>query len=223
MLVILLAGALSLVFVLRERARVYPYLQLLESLNITRDSSDESIAEAIEVLNESFRSQCPVGSVVGITRHGGQRLFVSQGLRTIGQADTPVDKDSLFEIGSISKPMTGLVFAKEIAEGRLTLETKLNDLLPSSVPPLRVQGEFVTLSQLMTHTAGFPREPSNRRSENLAESPYVGFTEDDFLEQITIAANQGLSQSREIAYSNFGLSILAYVLGKNAGTSFPDL
>ncbi|MDN5805393.1 MAG: beta-lactamase family protein, partial [Microlunatus sp.] len=58
-----------------------------------------------------------------------------------------------FEIGSISKGLTGLLFADLIARGEVRADTRLGDLLP-------VTGELakVTLAQLATHTSGLPTQ-----------------------------------------------------------------
>ena len=56
-----------------------------------------------------------------------------------------------FEIGSISKGLTGLLFADMIERGEVRADTRLGELLP-------VSGELsqVQLSQLATHTSGLP-------------------------------------------------------------------
>jgi CubicO group peptidase (beta-lactamase class C family) len=106
------------------------------------------------------------------------------------------------------------------------MDTPLNDELPDSVPDLIVNGKLVTLRQLVTHTAGFPRLSKKMRDtgpENLREpNPYAGFTEADMLLEIGIASTE-LSQMGNIEYSNFGFSILAFILARNQNMSYPAL
>ena len=62
--------------------------------------------------------------------------------------------DTRFEIGSITKGLTGLLFADMIARGEVTPTTTVGALLP--VPgPLAA----VTLEQLATHRSGLPSVP----------------------------------------------------------------
>jgi D-alanyl-D-alanine-carboxypeptidase/D-alanyl-D-alanine-endopeptidase len=227
--VAILVGATVVFYPYEQEDIYYPYRDLIQSFNLSTESSDETIQLAIDTMNEHYRTQCKGGSVLAVTRNGGQRVIVSQGVMTIGTNST-MDANTLFEIGSISKPFTGLVLANQITTGILSLDTPLNDLLPSdtiTIPDLIVQGKLVTLRQLVTHTAGFPRESQYVRQLDQLDpydyDPLKDTTEETFLREIAIAANKGLGQSGTYEYSNFGFSILAYLLGKNATTPFPDL
>jgi CubicO group peptidase (beta-lactamase class C family) len=117
-----------------------------------------------------------------------------------------VDQDTLFEIGSVSKPVTGLVLAHEIANSsnNLTLDTHINN----------------------THTAGFPRLPQAIRDSDYNSyydpNPYAGYSEEDMLRELSIAASE-LSQTGDYQYSKFGFSTLAYLLATSQNTSFPLL
>ncbi|MEU0089162.1 serine hydrolase domain-containing protein [Kribbella sp. NPDC006257] len=60
-----------------------------------------------------------------------------------------VTADSLFQIGSVSKPWTATMILQLAAEGRLTLDDQLTKLLPeASIDPR------ITVRQLLTHTSG---------------------------------------------------------------------
>ena len=56
-----------------------------------------------------------------------------------------------FELGSISKAVTGLLLADAVVRGEVTLETSLPELLPGAPD--------VTLGALADHTSGLPRVP----------------------------------------------------------------
>ena len=76
---------------------------------------------------------------------------------TIRTAVMGAGQTDRFEIGSISKGLTGLLFADMIERGEVTPDTRLGTLLPAD-------GALadVTLSQLATHTSG-AAGPSCRR------------------------------------------------------------
>ncbi len=131
------------------------YLDMLTTIGIDSESSNEDIEQAMAAMADRFLSKaCPAGVSIAVTRNES-RIFVPKGVLK-GGADK-IDQDTLFEIGSVSKPITGLVLAALITTCDLTLDTPLNDELPDSVPDLIVNGKLVTLRQLVTHTAGFPR------------------------------------------------------------------
>jgi D-alanyl-D-alanine-carboxypeptidase/D-alanyl-D-alanine-endopeptidase len=220
-----LAAAVGVRIAINDDGYRNVYLEMLTATGIDSDSSDEDIEQAMVAMADMFLSEaCPAGVSIAVTRNGS-RIFVPKGVLKVGGADK-INQDTLFEIGSVSKPITGLVLAALITTGDLTLDTPLNDELPRSVPDLIVNGKLVTLRQLVTHTAGFPRLSKKMRDtgpEDLMKpNPYAGFTEADMLLEIGIASTE-LSQTGNIEYSNFGFSTLAFILARNQNMSYPAL
>jgi D-alanyl-D-alanine carboxypeptidase len=78
------------------------------------------------------------------------------GVAVRGMADvasrTPVQPETRFQIGSISKSFAAIVAMQEVDAGRLDLHVSVNELLPW----LRLPEPFgpITLHHLLTHTAG---------------------------------------------------------------------
>jgi len=73
------------------------------------------------------------------------------GVTRAGRA--PVTPDTLFQAGSISKPVTALAALRLVEQHRLTLDADVNGQLISwklPTPP----GQHVTLRELLSHTAG---------------------------------------------------------------------
>ncbi len=66
----------------------------------------------------------------------------------------PVTPDSLFQIGSITKPWTGTMIMQLIDEGRLSLDTTLAEALPGSRICASDIGGQVTVRHLLNHTSG---------------------------------------------------------------------
>ncbi|MFJ3925324.1 serine hydrolase domain-containing protein [Streptomyces sp. NPDC090022] len=64
------------------------------------------------------------------------------------------DPDASFRVGSISKLFTSTVVLQLVAEGRLSLGTPVQRLLPGTVP---AHWEPITVEQLLSHTSGLPR------------------------------------------------------------------
>lgn len=76
------------------------------------------------------------------------------GPKQSGGADAGAD--TLFQAGSISKPVASLGALHLVQEGKLSLDTDVNHTLTSwQIPPSpAAKGGFVTLRELLTHTAG---------------------------------------------------------------------
>lgn len=101
-----------------------------------------------------------VGAVTLVARHGQVVLFESAGRYGL-EDDRPMDKDALFRIFSMTKPITTVAAMILYEEGAFHLGDPVAKYLPelkdmqllidgSPVPPQRQ----MTIEQLMTHTAG---------------------------------------------------------------------
>ena len=104
------------------------------------------VAEAIRPMMRRY--DIP-GMAVGIVA-GGHDAVYNYGVAS-RQTGTPVDNESLFEIGSLSKTFTATLVAVAQADGRLSL----NDRASEDFPALRGSGfDGVSLLHLGTHTSG---------------------------------------------------------------------
>lgn len=118
----------------------------------------------------------------------------------------PITADTYFEIGSLTKPFTGLLLADTVAQGTV----KLAD--PVGAP---FGASSVTFRQLVTHTAGLPRmakDPSGARSSLSLEGLVSAFDE--------VAPRLAPSKS---SYSNFGFAVLGQALAAQWGKSYGDV
>ena len=75
----------------------------------------------------------------------------------VGQTGgTPVAAETLFQAGSISKPVAAMAALRFAQEGQLSLDSDVNQTLTSwKIPPsAAAPGAVVTLRELLSHTAG---------------------------------------------------------------------
>ncbi|MDA3645051.1 beta-lactamase family protein [Saccharopolyspora indica] len=136
-------------------------------------------------------------------------------------ASRGTDLDADFEIGSIAKAVTGLLYADALTRGEIAPDTSLGELLPlGDVPAARV-----TLRSLSTHRSGLPRVPKSagplRRTIALwrhGTNPY-GEDLEQFLDQ-TRDVPLGTPRPR---YSNLGFELLGHALARAATTTYPEL
>lgn len=77
------------------------------------------------------------------------------GVRWTG-ATGPLSQDPAanFRIGSITKVFTSTVVLQLVAEGRFSLDTPVQQLLPGTLP---AHWQPITVAQLLSHTSGLPR------------------------------------------------------------------
>jgi CubicO group peptidase (beta-lactamase class C family) len=69
----------------------------------------------------------------------------------------PVDAETMFQAGSISKPVSAMAALRQVQLGKLGLDTDVNTELTSWKVPVSsaAPGAVVNLRELLTHTAGF--------------------------------------------------------------------
>jgi len=144
---------------------------------------------------------------------------VSRGRTTLASVNAPLDAD--YEIGSVSKGVTGLLYTDGIDRGEVSPTSTLGELLPMPA------GEVaqVTLGSLATHSSGLPRLPNTaeplKRTVALyrhGTNPY-GESLEELLEQ---ARGVKLSGSKP-RYSNFGFELLGHAVAAAAGIRFAEL
>jgi|GEM_PF-1867867 len=173
-----------------------------------RDEIDKALAKLTDRFMENERNK---GIAIGVIRDG---------VRTIAVRGSGVRADSLFEIGSISKTFTGLALADAVQSGVVGLEQPIHTLLQSADGPIMAEGKPLTLLDLATHSSGLPRLSGDLGIwKTLSVRPYGGFTAED-LEAALLRTQTG---KREYSYSNFGMTVLAHLLGRANETSFPKL
>jgi D-alanyl-D-alanine carboxypeptidase len=84
---------------------------------------------------------------------------------------TPVPWNARFRIGSLTKPFVAATVLQLVGEGRLSLDTTVEELLPGVVRGNGNDGRRITVRQLLQHTSGLP--------EYLQEMPHI-FTLEGF-------------------------------------------
>ena len=151
------------------------------------------------------------GIVIGLSEHGERRII------TYGAAK----RDSLFEIGSITKTFTGLLLAQMADEKKLDLRDPVRELLPPGVASAPKGSFEITLLDLATHHSGLPRMPDNSPPGDIREKFTNYHTADlyDFLKRHGV----GKSTHEKFEYSNLGFAVLGAALATRAGTGYPDL
>ena len=144
---------------------------------------------------------------------------VSTGAATVTSRGADLDAD--FEIASISKGITGLLYADAMERGEVEGEATLGEFLPLNDAPVAA----VTLDALSTHRSGLPSLPPAahplRRSFALwrhGTNPY-GESLDQLLEQAR-GVVVGAPRPR---YSNLGFELLGHAVASAAGMPFADL
>ena len=148
---------------------------------------------------------------VGFYRRGKWFIFSNEDM------PTPL----LYDIGSVSKTLTAHLILSLVQKGLLDLHTSVSAYL--DLP----KGEYPTIYQLLTHTAGYghltPVEitvPSLLQSRYARRNVYRGCTAQTVLKCLARRKNR---KPRGYSYSDFSYAVLAVVAERVTGEDFCPL
>ncbi len=190
-------------------------------LSITCNAQNTTQTQlTIDKYGQGFIKNKHVNSVsIGILKEG-ITYTGHYGEITKGKGDTP-NNETLYEVGSVTKTLTGFLLAKAVLEKRIDLDDNIQKYLKSSYSNLVYNDQPITIRHLITHTSGLPLflpKEMNGLYETLAEDvpeKYLAlekqYSKDQFfkdLGDITLTQEPGINYS----YSNAGTEILGHVL-----------
>ncbi|UWZ82206.1 serine hydrolase [Occallatibacter riparius] len=152
-LLALLAGFISITAQAQNSAETQQHIQRVTSGLIGgivlkgHESETRTLADRMKELN------VPGVSIAVI--HNG-KIEWARGFGTRDGSGTPVDAQTMFQAGSISKPLAAMAALHLVQTGKLTLDADINTYLTSWKFPSDpiAAGKPVTLRELLTHTAG---------------------------------------------------------------------
>ena len=166
------------------------------------------------VIGSRVDAKLAPGVVVGFLDPDGRRRIITYG--TSGTS-RPLDGNTVFEIGSITKTFTGTILADMALAGELGLDDPLSRHMPGGRAPSR-DGREITLLDLATHTSGLPRGPDNMGPIRDPLNPAADYTADmmhAFLAGHALRWRPGA----EYEYSNLGFMTLSDVVTRRAGAA----
>lgn len=184
------------------------------------DSSLPPDAEIRRILAQridDFRQS--VGIVVGVIEPKGRRI-VSYGSLDRGDG-RPLNGDTVFEIGSVTKVFTSLLLADMVQRSEVALDDPIAMYLPAGVRAPARLGRAITLEALATHGSGLPRLPDNMKPKDPA-NPYADYTA-ELLYQFLSGHQLKREAGSQFEYSNLGAGLLGHLLARRAGMEYEAL
>ncbi len=157
----------------------------------------------LEELMETYTKQHKFNGVVLVAHRGKILLDRGYGLRNAGD-NTSNDKNSIFQIGSITKQFTATLILKLQEENKLNVKDKLSKYFPDYP-----KGDSITVEQLLTHTSGIYSYTSDQAFMSSEVSKPA-----DRKKMMTLFKDKPLqfSPGTQWQYSNSAYSLLGYII-----------
>jgi CubicO group peptidase (beta-lactamase class C family) len=154
------------------------------------------------------------GAVVVVVKDGQVLLERGYGYADYEKRAAVDPKSTLFRWGSTSKLFTWTAVMQLVEQGKINLDTDVNQYLDFKIPPR--EGKPVTMRNIMTHTAGF-----EERLTGLIGVEADGVEPLDKFVKAYIPARI-FAPGETPAYSNFATALAGYIVARVSGVPFDD-
>jgi len=173
------------------------------------------LAERVHSLSGS---EDGIGIVIGIIEPKGRRLIAFG--HSSQKDQRPLNGETVFEIGSVSKVFTALLVSDMARTGEVALTDPVSKYLPAGKTIPARAGHPITLVDLATHTSGLPF-----MTDELPALTHAPVTEHSNAEIYRFLAGYKLSRDpgAEWDYSNVGYWLLGEALSSRAHMSYEEL
>ena len=160
----------------------------------------DSIVNAAATL--FMRDTSRVGLSIGVY-YKGQSYTYHFGVKAKGEGKP--DNNNIYEIGSITKTMTGTILAQAVIDHKVLLSDDVRKYIKGSYQNLEYNQNPVRLFQLLNHSSGLPFDLPLSPQTNKVYSRSQFFTD---LRQVKIDTVPGI----KLSYSNSAAQLLGYIL-----------
>ena len=116
-------------------------------------AADDKYTELAAFVRKQMTENAVPGIAVGIL-HDGRRYTQGFGITNVDHPLT-VDDETLFQVGSITKTMTGTILMRLAETGQVDLDAPLHDYLPEFRVVDGTATETATIRHLLTHMGGW--------------------------------------------------------------------
>ncbi|MEU0505979.1 serine hydrolase domain-containing protein [Nocardia sp. NPDC005998] len=141
---------------------------------------NEMTQQLLEFVADTAEKMGVPGVAVGVST-GGREDFACHGVTSVDNP-LPVDRDTMFVVGSVSKTFTATALMRLVAEGRVELDAPVRRYVPEFAPT-DAAADKITVLRLLNHTAGLEwklgvdtgegDDALARHAVKLAESPLI--------------------------------------------------
>jgi CubicO group peptidase (beta-lactamase class C family) len=129
----------------------------------------------------------------------------------------PVETDTKFRLGSITKQFTSMLILQLVQEGKIKLEGKLTDYLPDY---RKDTGDRITIHQLLNHTSGIPSYTGLPNFfQEISRNPY---SVSDFVKKFA-SGDLEFEPGTKFSYNNSGYFLLGAIVERVTGKPYEQV
>jgi CubicO group peptidase (beta-lactamase class C family) len=176
---------------------------------------DGSISVQMDAIFKKYNHTQGPGCAVAVIK-GDKVVFE----RSYGMANLeyrlPITSNSIFDLCSLTKQFTGLAISMLVQQGKISMDDDIRKYLPQ-VPDF---GKVITVSNLVHHTSGLRDYPEALMIAGWRYSELC--TLDDVMRLVAHQKELDFDPGSQWSYCNTGYVLLAALVEKVTGESFPN-
>ncbi len=207
-------------YALRALILLLAAVSVISCVSLQESGGEVSYEKTISTAREIGRALTEDGGGVSAASiavmHGGELVY-SQGfgLRDIEQS-LPVDRDTQFNIGSVSKVFTAASVLLLQQEGKLDLDDRVSDILPDFTM-VDERYRDITVRMLLSHTSGMAGTHMRNGFASTPSPSYLSETM-ELLEESTLKHDPGAFSP----YCNDGFTTAQAVIEHSSGLAYEE-
>ncbi|RBQ11720.1 serine hydrolase domain-containing protein [Pedobacter miscanthi] len=195
-------------------------ITFLALLLISSFSFGQDINKKIDsIITDNFKKNPEVGISVGFIGNN-KEFFTSHG-KLNAESQTQIDKNSIFEIASITKILTSNLIAQAVIEHKIKLDDYIDNFLPKAYVLHENLKNKIKISDLASHQSGLPDIDFGKLVALDPQQPINTVTEKTL--SVIINSSSELKDYGKYRYSTIGYTLLGLILEKVYGKSYDKI
>lgn len=168
------------------------------------------------IIQDNYKKNPNVGISVGFISNN-EEYYTSYG-NLNAESQTKIDKNSLFEIASITKILTSNLIAQAVIDHKIKLDDYIDSYLPKEYVLNQNLKNKIRVSDLASHQSGLPDIDFPKLIEQNPQQPVSGVTQNTLSSIINNCSE--LKDYGKYRYSTIGYTLLGQILEKIYGKSY---
>lgn len=173
-------------------------------------------AAKIDELMQAYTGYKQFNGAVLVAENGKVIFKKGYGMANM-EWNIPIETDTKFRLGSITKQFTSMLIMQLVQEGKIKLDGKLTDYLPDY---RKDTGDRITIHQLLNHTSGIPSYTGLPNFfQDISRNPY---SVSDFVKKFA-SGDLEFEPGTKWNYNNSGYFLLGAIVERVTGKPYEQV
>ena len=180
---------------------------------VTREQVDAALSEIDGLVGAEMERSGVPGVAVAVVYDDEVVFAEGYGVRKV-ETEDPVSPETVFQLASLSKPITGTALAGLVSDGTISWDEPVHPYAPDLIFSDPWVTDHVTFADLYSHRSGLPGDIGDPLE-------IMGFTRDEILARFRLVPLNPFRAS--YAYTDFGMTAGGDAAAKAAGVPFEQM